>query len=485
MGRVAVLGTVPYLPRLKRGDILRKRPALNLTTLLRTPFRRSAAGLDKKFVWHPFTQMRDWLEDEPLMIASAQGSYLYDVQGRRYLDGVSSLWVNVHGHRRPEIDAAVGEQLRRVAHSTLLGLGNIPAAKLAAELIKIAPAGLAKVFYSDSGSTAVEVALKMAYQYWQNIGHPKKRQIVHLANSYHGDTLGSVSVGGIDLFHRVYRELVFPTRQLDFGDGYRAPRGKKYPDYFWECVDGTEAVFRRDHGRIAALIVEPLVQGAAGMIVWPPGVLRRLAGLCAKYGVLLIADEVATGFGRTGTMFACQQEKVTPDILCLAKGITGGYLPLAATLTTQKIFDGFLFDYQAQKTFFHGHTYTGNPLACAAALANLKIFKEEKTLAKLQPKIRFLTRGLRAFMALQHVGHIRQRGFMAGIELVENRETKKPFAWERRVGVAVCRRARERGVILRPLGNVIVLLPPLTISQDELRELLEVTYWAIEQVVIE
>jgi adenosylmethionine-8-amino-7-oxononanoate transaminase len=373
---------------------------------------------------------------------------------------LSSFWVNLHGHRHPGIDHAIKKQIDRLAHSTFLGLANTPAVELAQKLIEIAPKGLAKVFYSDNGSTSVEIAIKMAYQYWQNAGHARKTKLVHLSNSYHGDTLGSVSIGGIDLFHKVYRGLIFKTTPL-----------KKHG---WDAVDELEQLLKSKSNHIAALIVEPLVQGAAGMITWPKGTLQRMRALTKKYKVFLIADEVATGFGRTGTMFACEQENVTPDFLCLAKGITGGYLPLAATLTTQKVYDGFLFDYKDQKTFFHGHTYTGNPLACAAALANLEIFKKERTLAQLAPKIKHLRKHLQMFYNLRSVEEVRQCGFMVGIELKGR--------WEDKIGVKVCHAIRKYGVILRPLGNVIVLMPPLSITIEELDLLVMATYRAIEEV---
>ncbi len=322
----------------------------------------------------------------------------------------------------------------------------------------MAPPGLKKVFYSDNGSTAVEIAIKMAYQYWQNTANKKKTKLVHLSRSYHGDTLGSVSVGGIDLFHKVYSKLTFKTITLK-GHG-------------WQAVEDLEKLLKTQSHRIAALVVEPLVQGAAGMLVWPQGALKRMRGLTQKYNVFLIADEVATGFGRTGKMFACQHEGVSPDFLCLAKGITGGYLPLAATLTTQKVYEGFLFDHRKQKTFFHGHTYTGNPLSCAAALANLEIFQKQRTLNKLVPKIKFLANKLKKFYNLPSVAEVRQKGFMAGIELKGNPED--------RAGAKVCQRVRQYGVILRPLGNCIVLMPPLSISIEELDFLLMATYRAIE-----
>jgi adenosylmethionine---8-amino-7-oxononanoate aminotransferase len=419
---------------------------------------RRLKQLDRSFVWHPFTQMKEW--DDPLIIDRAKGVYLYDADGKKYIDGVSSLWVNVHGHSHPTIDRAVKQQIDKLSHSTLLGLANSPSVELAAELIKIAPKGLSKVFYSDNGSTAVEVALKMSYQYWQNTGRTKKRTLVHLSNSYHGDTLGSVSVGGIDIFHKVYRGLIFKTHALK-GQGF-------------DAVKEFEKYLKKNSNKTAALVVEPIVQGAAGMLKWPKGVLKEFRRLCTKYDVFLIVDEVATGFGRTGKMFACQHEVVTPDFMCVAKGITGGYLPLAATLTTQEVYDGFLFDYKELKTFFHGHTYTGNPLACAAALANLDIFKKERTLAKLGPKIKYLAKNLKMFYNLPSVMDVRQCGFMVGIELKGN--------WQKRLGARVCLKARDYGVILRPLGNVIVIMPPLSISYKEMDQLLNATYKAINEI---
>ncbi len=482
---VSVLGTIPFLKKIDQTEIVRccswkinfnfchskehSDEESNPQEILPPPRRGQNDGKtrqwqqwDKKYLWHPFTQMNDWLRDDPLVIEEAKGCYLKDIRGNWYLDGVSSLWVNVHGHRKKEIDEALKNQINRLSHSTLLGLSNTPAIELAKKLVEIAPRGLSKVFYSDNGSSAVEVALKMAYQYWQNMGRRKKIKIVHLTNSYHGDTLGSVSVGGIDLFHKVYRDLIFETIAVEFSE--------------------LEKLFQKKHEGIAALIVEPLVQGAAGMIVWPPGLLKRMARLCRRYDILLIADEVATGFGRTGKMFACEHEGVTPDFLCLAKGLTGGYLPLAATLTTKKVFDGFLFDYKDQKTFFHGHTYTGNPLSCAAALANLKIFEKEQTLRHLQPKIKYLAKGLKKFYNLASVGEVRQKGLMVGIELVKHRWTKEPYFWEERIGVRVCQEVRKHGVILRPLGNVIVLMPPLVITVEEIDQLLEATYSSIESI---
>lgn len=437
---------------------------------------------DKAYLWHPFTQMKDWLDSEPLIVERGEGVYLIDIYGRRYIDGVSSLWVNVHGHRHPRIDAALKEQIAKIAHSTLLGLSNPPAIELAKRLVEITPEGLNKVFYSDNGATAVEVALKMAFQYWQHKGERERTRFICFENAYHGDTLGAVSVGGIGLFHDLYKPLLFPTYRVKAPYCYRCPEGKRYPECRLACLQDLEETLKRHHEQCAALIIEPMVQGAAGMIVQPPGFLSRVRELCTQYGVLMVADEVATGFGRTGRMFACEHEGVRPDLMAVAKGITGGYLPLAATLTTDEIYEAFLGEYHEFKTFFHGHTYTGNPLACAAALANLELFEQEDTLGKMAPKVEFLSKELERFWELEAVGDIRQKGFMVGIELVADREDKEPFSPEEKVGQRVTLEARKRGVVIRPLGDVIVLMPPLSITEWELAQLLEVVYQSIEAV---
>jgi adenosylmethionine-8-amino-7-oxononanoate aminotransferase len=423
------------------------------------------ADKDKRYVWHPFTQMRDWNAAAPLIIERANGNHLIDVDGRRYLDGVSSLWVTLHGHRRRELDDAVRAQLDRVAHSTLLGLSNVPSIELAERLIAIAPRGLAKVFYSDSGSTAVEVALKIAFQYQRLRGRPEKHRFLTLTEAYHGDTVGAVSLGGIDLFHEIFHPLLFRTLRV-------AP-----------TIDALERAFA-DHGaELAALVVEPLVQGAAGMLLQPPGFLRAARELCTRHDVLLVCDEVATGFGRTGTMFACEHEAVAPDLLCLAKGITGGYLPLAATLATDEIYGAFLGEYAAQKTFFHGHTYTGNPLACAAAIASLDVFARDRVIEHLQPKIARLAARLDEKLGpLAHVLEIRRRGLMVGVELCRDRAARTPYAYEDAIGARVCMALRRRGVILRPLGPVVVMMPPLSITDDEIDLLVNATADAIVEI---
>lgn len=446
---------------------------------------RHLKRLDKKYIWHPFTQMADWQKEDVLIIDRAKGNYLIDTKGKRYLDGVSSLWCNVHGHRVKEIDRAIKKQLEKVAHSTFLGLSNVPAVELAEKLILIAPKGLTRVFYSDSGSEAMEVALKMAYQYWQQKGKKKKTRFLRLSNAYHGDTLGAVSVGGIELFHQTYRPLLFKTFEAPSPYVYRWPakgRTGSREEVMKESLAALESILKKHSSEIAALVMEPLMQGAAGMIDQPRGYISGARKLTLRYNTLLIFDEAATGFGRTGRMFASDHEKVTPDIMAVAKGLTGGYLPLAATLTRENVYKEFLGDYSEFKTFFHGHTYTANPLACRAALANLKIFRTKKTLEKLQDKIDLLRNRLSSFSNLEHVGDIRQTGFMVGIELVEDRATKKSYPAEQKIGIRVTREARRRGVILRPLGNVIVLMPPLAITTKELHQLLDITYESIKTV---
>ncbi len=414
---------------------------------------------DRTCLWHPFTQQRGWAEEEPVIVERGEGTDLIDTAGRRYIDGVSSLWCNVHGHRHPRIDAAVRAQLDQVAHSTMLGLSHPAAIRLARRLVDLAPPGLTRVFYSDSGSTATEVGLKMAFQFWQQQGgeSARRRRFISLRDAYHGDTIGSVSVGGIELFHSMYRPLLFDTLQAEPGE-----------------IADMARLFGEHPGEIAAVIMEPLVQGAAGMLVHPPGYLRAVRELCNEHGALLICDEVATGFGRTGTMFACEQEDVAPDILCTAKGLTGGYLPLAATLATERVYEGFLGEFEDFRTFFHGHTYTGNPLACAAALATLDVFEEEQTLEALGPKIELLAELLEPVAAHRQVAEVRRCGTMTGIQLAD-------YPVDLRMGHRVTLEARRRGAIVRPLGDTVILMPPLAISERDLRRLVTITGIAIDE----
>jgi adenosylmethionine---8-amino-7-oxononanoate aminotransferase len=440
-----------------------------------TPDPATLAAWDHRYLWHPFTQMADWLAEEPLVIVEAEGTTLVDARGRRYLDGVSSLWCNVHGHRHPTLDAALRAQLGRVAHSTLLGLGSVPAIELARALVDVVPRGLTRVFYSDAGATAVEAALRIALQYQQLRGQRQRTRFASLVEAYHGDTLGAVGVGWSETFHRFLAGVVTPAVRLTPPHVFRWQRGMDAEGALAAALAEAEGTFAAHGATLAAVIVEPLVQGAAGMWVHPPAYLQALHDLAHRHGVLLIADEVATGFGRTGRMFACEHTDVAPDLLCIAKGISGGYLPLAATLATEEVFAAFLGPYEEFRAFFHGHTYTGNALACAVALASLDVFREERTLERLQPKISRLAERLAARVApLPAVGDVRQCGVMVGIELVTDRARRTPYPPSARIGQRVVLEARARGVVLRPLGGTIVLMPPLAISLADIDRLVDV-----------
>lgn len=452
--------------------------------LLPEPERRALEADDRQYLWHPFTQQQLWAQDPPLVIERGEGPWLFDTDGRRYLDGVSSLWTNVHGHRHPRIDAAIRAQLDRVAHSTLLGLANVPAIRLARALVERAPPHLTRVFYSDNGSTAVEVAVKLAFQHFRQCDPPQpaRTRFVRFRHGYHGDTLGSVSVGGIDLFHGLYRPLLFDAWQAESPTCYRCPLQRTFPECGLACLDSFEAFLRAAGHTVAAVVCEPRVQGAGGMIVQPPGWLERVAAATHAAGALLVADEVAVGFGRTGAMFASADPAVRPDLLALAKGITGGYLPLAATLCTEPIYESFLGTPEQFRTFFHGHTYTGNPLAAAAALASLEVFAEERTLERLPPVIAHLARRLDDVRALPHVGDVRQCGVLVGIELVADRATRAPYPYGALTGARVCRACRPRGVLIRPLGDVVVLNPPLCVDADAIDLLVDAVLAAIVEV---
>jgi adenosylmethionine---8-amino-7-oxononanoate aminotransferase len=430
--------------------------------------------LDHNYLWHPFTQMQEWLGEEPCIIVEGDGHYLIDVNGRRYLDGVSSLWCNIHGHRKKELDDAIRAQLDRISHSTFLGLSHVPGIQLAQKLIEVAPQGLQRVFYSDSGATAVEVALKMAVQYWQLKGETNRTLIATLAESYHGDTVGSMSIGYSETFHRYHKSLLFPVLRITPPHVFRYYQGKNDKSALEAAIAEAERKLTVNKNSLAALVMEPLMQGAAGMWAQPVAYLQALNEICKRNRIPFVLDEVATGFGRTGRMFGCEHAGVTPDILCLAKGITGGYLPLAATLTSEEVFAAFLGEYKDFKTFFHGHTYTGNPLGCAAALANLELFQREKIVEKMQPAIAYLHKRLvEEFLPMSHVSDVRQWGFMVGIELVQDKAVRKSYPPEQRIGLRVIREARKRNVMIRPLRDIIILMPPLSITDVELALLLD------------
>ncbi len=428
---------------------------------------------DHEHIWHPFTPMTSWFDKkDPLIITHGQDEFLFDIQGRRYIDGVSSLWCNIHGHRVPQLDAALARQIAQIAHTTLLGACNVPSIELAKLLADIAPPGLKKVFYSDNGSTAVEVALKMAWQFWRNIGRPEKCRFLALSAAYHGDTLGAVSVGGIEAFHDAYRGLCFDVMrancpQIAAFSSANVSINKNVPFDSISFEDKyISQMVAENAASLAAIIVEPVIQGAGGMRMQPRGTLTRLRQLCNQHNILLICDEVMTGFGRTGAMFACNHENISPDLLCLSKGLTGGYMPLGATLTTQPVFDAFCGDPNAGKTFFHGHTFTGHPLACAVAIASIELMLASQLCARSMEMSGWLESGLAPLQHHPHVADIRITGAVAAVEIVQSRTPRIAYPWQRRVGGEICRRLRPHGVLLRPLGDVIVIMPPLTTRHE-------------------
>ena len=459
------------------------------------------AKLDHRHLWHPFTQMRDWLKHEPIIIKSGQGAVLRDVKGREYLDANASIWTNLHGHNHPKINTAIRRQLTLIAHSSALGFANEPASLLAARLVKKAspPSRLQpklnKVFFSDNGSTAMEVALKLAYEHAQRSGRSNRPRFLTIDGSYHGDTMGAASLGQIGLFQNSFAGLRFKTDKVMAPYCYRCPFNRAKPERAdareyrkcnWECTDKVEHAFAAQKNRgnpYAAMVVEPLIQGAAGMIPQPKGWLRRVSAIARNHGAQIIADEVMTGFGRTGTFFASHSEGVQPDFLCLAKGITGGYLPMAATLTTQAVFDSFLGEYAEFKTFFHGHSFTGNQLGAAAALASLDVLESSASIKARRSLEQSLRAELESLWPLQHVGDIRQVGLIAGIELVGNWRKREPFDLRERVGIRVCEAMARRGVLTRPIGNVVVLMPPYCASATQVRRMVSALREAVSEVL--
>ncbi|MEJ0089933.1 MAG: adenosylmethionine--8-amino-7-oxononanoate transaminase [Limisphaerales bacterium] len=463
------------------------------------------AQLDRKFVWHPFTQMRDWFKREPIVIASGQGAVLRDVKGREYLDANSSIWTNLHGHNHPKINAALTRQLKKISHSSALGFANEPASILAERLVKAANTKLKtqtpkleKVFFSDDGSTAMEVALKLAHEFTRRIrGKKASPKFLSLDGAYHGDTIGGVSLGHIDLFHKAYGGMLFKTDKVMSPYCYRCPfnrakptreDARKYRKCNWECIDKIEQKFSAQKKRgnpYAAFVFEPLMQGAAGMIPQPSSWLGQVNEIAHSHSALLVADEVMTGFGRTNSessLFACQEENVQPDFLCVAKGLTGGYLPMAATLATQKVFDAFLGEYDEFKTFFHGHSFTGNQLGAVASLASLEILSTEKSVHQRAQLQKNLHNELQSLWSLSNVGDIRQVGLVAGVELVKNWQTREPFALRERAGIRVCDAMAKRGVLTRPIGNVIALLPPYCTTPKQLAKMVSALYDSVQEV---
>lgn len=434
-----------------------------------------------EYVWHPFTQMGVYRQHDPIIIKKGKGSYLYDTKGRRYLDGYASLWVNVHGHCVKRLNKAVEKQLSSIAHSTLLGSSNIPSILLAEQLVDMTPSSLRKVFYSDTGSAAVEIAIKMAYQYWKNIDPVKyknKNKFITFKNGYHGDTIGSVSVGGIETFHRIFHDLIFENIQVGCPSFYHSQYDTE-ADLRDALLNQIERLLQTRSDEIVGIVMEPLIQGATGLFVHPKGFLKGVERLCRQYDVLLIVDEVATGFGRTGEWFACDHEGVEPDFMCLGKAITGGYMPLAATLTSQRIYDAFLSDQHGLKTFFHGHTYTGNQVVCALAIENIKLMKERKLIPHIQKTSTILDKQLRQLEAHPHVGHIRGRGLMYGVELVTDRKKRTPLPIPTvELIIAEC---KKRGLMIRNLEHIITFVPVLSMSKREIKKMTSI----FKQVLID
>ncbi len=438
---------------------------------------------DLKFIWHPYTQMKESRENPAILIKRAKGIKLYDEQGNFYYDTVSSWWCNTHGHNHPRINRAIKRQLDLLEHVLFAGFSHKPAIRLAEKLISIAPGNLSKVFFSDNGSTSVEVALKMSFQYWQNTGKAGKTKFISLDYGYHGDTVGTMSVSGVDLFNKIFSPLFFASLKIPSPYCYRCPMDRTRDNCRLECIKPLERLLKNKAGQVCAIILEPLVMAAGGMIIYPREYLSRVAGLARKYNVHLILDEVATGFGRTGKMFACEHiDNIKPDFICLSKGVTAGYLPLGVTLTTDKIYKGFLADYRENKTFYHGHTYTGNPVICSAALASLEVFEKEKTLARLAEIIPLFYRGLEKFRELPLVGDVRYLGLIGAIELVKDKRTKRPFDFKERIGLKVYKLGLKNKLILRPLGNIIYLFPPLSIKKNELQNILNRAYLVIKSL---
>ncbi len=439
---------------------------------------------DLKYVWHPDTQMKQYEDSDfkPVLIERGEGIYLYDIDGNKYIDGVSSWWVNTLGHSNEKLNKVLTKQAEKIEHVLLADFTHIPAIELAERLIKLSGEPFSKVFYSDDGSTAVEVALKMAYQYWYQKGKPEKKYFVSMTESYHGDTLGSVSVGGIDIYKKIFNPLVFETLKVSAPYCYRCPQNKEQCKCSIDCIAEVESLFKHRHNEIAAMIVEPLVQGAAGMRMYPPQYLTKVRELCDRYDILLIDDEVAMAFGRTGKYFAFEHANIKPDIFCVAKGITAGYIPLAATITTDKIYNAFYDDFSTLKTFYHGHSFTGNPIACAVSVENLKIMEQENIIENLKTKITKLKQCLEKFRDLAHVGDIRQTGMIGALELVKNKETKEPYQFEDRIGHNVFKEALKNGALLRPIGNVIYFMPPYIIKNEEIEKLTKIAYNAIKIV---
>lgn len=437
---------------------------------------------DREHVWHPCTQQKDHETLPPIPIDRGEGACLIDVDGNRYIDGVSSWWVNLFGHNHPRLNRALSDQAGRIAHHIFAGFTHEPAVELSRRLCRLAPGALNKVFFADNGSSAVEVALKMSFQYWQQSGISQKTRFVSISDAYHGETLGALSVSGCDLYRQVYRPILLDGFQVQGPDCFRCPYGQHRDSCSAECFAAMEELVAREHEQIAGIIIEPLIQCAAGMRFYPPAYLKKLRALCDAYAVHYIADEIAVGFGRTGRLFANEHAGVSPDMLCLSKGITGGYLPLSVTLTTDEIYQAFYDDYATMKAFLHSHSYTGNPLACAVAIEVLNIFEDERILDTLKPRMALLAEQAERFEALPHVGEFRQCGMVAAVEMVREKDGRIAYPWQERRGLEVYKKALGRGALLRPLGNVVYFMPPLNIPMEDLQKLVDIAFAAVTEV---
>lgn len=439
---------------------------------------------DLKYIWHPCSQMKDYEELAPIVVEKGDGIYLYDVDGKKYYDVISSWWCNLLGHCNPKINAAIKKQLDTLEHVIFANFSHKSVINLCEKLSKVLPAGLCKFNFSDNGSSAIEMALKMSFQYHYQTGNPQKKRFLALTDAYHGETIGALSVGGVDLYSKIYKPILLDVERVEAPDCYRCPYGKKSENCNCECFEKAEEVFEKFGHESCAMIIEPLLQGSAGMKIYPPLYLKKLREICDKYNVHLIADEIATGYGRTGKMFACDWAGISPDIMCLSKGLTGGYMPMAIAITTQKIYDAFYADYLEGKAFMHSHTYSGNALACSAACAVLDVLKQENIIEKANEKAIYFTNKIKEkFASYKHVGDIRHIGLINAIELVKNRETKEAFESSNRYGYQIYKKALEKGVLLRPLGDVLYFNPPLIIEKSDMDYVIDVAYESMREIL--
>lgn len=439
---------------------------------------------DLKYIWHPASQMKDYEELKPIVIEKGEGLYIYDIDGNRYLDAISSWWCNLFGHANKRINSAIMNQINKIEHVIFANFSNIPAIELSERLVRITPGRLEKVFFADNGSSAVEVALKMSFHYHQQIGKEKKKRFVGLSDAYHGETLGALSVGDLDRYSKVYKPLMIDTLRVEGPDCYRCPYKKHRDECNSECFEHMDKTLRENHEDISAVIIEPIIQGAAGMKIYSPIYLKKLRSLCDKYDINIIADEIAVGYGRTGKMFACEHSGISPDIMCLSKGLTAGYLPMAVVMTSNKLYNAFYGDYNDGKAFLHSHTYSGNALGCAVALEVLKMFEEDNVIEMINKKALLLNKIVKEELSDNPwIGEIRSIGLINAIELVKDKKNKEPFPHEERIGYEIYKIGLEKGIVLRPIGNVLYFNPPYIIEEDEMREMVRLCKESIEEKI--